>query len=218
MHSNLLRQVRLWFESGLTATTHRARNFVLKSSIPESAYDPESHDMIFELFSQEDGSTTRRYGGTGLGLAICKQLCGLMGGEIGVNSSLDQKTTFWFTACFKPGTRAWHEHTLSDLEDPASLRVLIVDDNSTNRDILIHQLAAWEISAESADSGESALRHLRSSARSGSPLPPRDTRLAYAWNGWIAARQRNSSRFGHRQDTPDHADFCRGGRWWTVHG
>jgi len=130
---------------------------------------PESHEMIFELFSQEDGSTTRRYGGTGLGLAICKQLCGLMGGEIGVNSSSDQKTTFWFTACFKPGSRAWHEHTLSDLEDPASLRVLIVDDNSTNRKILIHQLAAWEINAESADSADSALRHLRSSARSGSP-------------------------------------------------
>jgi two-component system sensor histidine kinase/response regulator len=130
---------------------------------------PESHAMIFELFSQEDGSTTRRYGGTGLGLAICKQLAGLMGGEIGVNSSPGEKTTFWFTACFKSGTRAWHEHTLSDLEDPGSLRVIIVDDNSTNREILVHQLAAWDITAESAENGESALLKIRSAAGRGSP-------------------------------------------------
>jgi two-component system sensor histidine kinase/response regulator len=130
---------------------------------------PESHDMIFELFSQEDGSTTRRYGGTGLGLAICKQLAGLMGGEIGVNSSPGDKTTFWFTASFKSGTRAFHEHTLSDLEDPGSLKVLIVDDNETNREILVHQLAAWDITADSAENGESALALLQNAANHRSP-------------------------------------------------
>jgi two-component system sensor histidine kinase/response regulator len=174
--TNLVSNALKFTEAGEVVV--RVRSDGDKSSGPKFRFEiidtgigirPESHELIFELFSQEDGSTTRRYGGTGLGLAICKQLCGLMGGEIGVNSSPDQKTTFWFTAGFKPGTREWHEHTLSDLEDPASLRVLIVDDNSTNREILIHQLAAWEISAESTDSGESALRHLKSSAKNGSP-------------------------------------------------
>ena len=130
---------------------------------------PDSQQLIFELFSQEDGGTTRRYGGTGLGLAICKQLAELMGGEIGVQSQPGERTTFWFTACFESGDRDWHEHTLSDLEDPASLRVIVVDDNTTNREILVHQLAAWQIRADCADSGESALNKLRHAASAGAP-------------------------------------------------
>jgi len=130
---------------------------------------PESQSMIFELFSQEDGSTTRRYGGTGLGLAICKELAQLMGGEIGVRSKPAAGTTFWFTTYFEPGSRAWHEMTLSDLEDPESLRVLLVDDNATNREILQHQLASWEIQSEAVDSGPAALRELTQAAATGSP-------------------------------------------------
>jgi len=130
---------------------------------------PASQELIFELFSQEDGSTTRRYGGTGLGLAICKQLAELMGGTIGVDSVPNKGTTFWFTVNFAQDTRAWHETTLSDLEDPGSLRVLIVDDNSTNREILLHQLGAWGIHADSAADGPGALTQLTTSARSGTP-------------------------------------------------
>jgi two-component system sensor histidine kinase/response regulator len=130
---------------------------------------PESQSMIFELFSQEDGSTTRRYGGTGLGLAICKELAELMGGEIGVRSKPAQGTTFWFTTRFEPGSRAWQERTLSDLEDPGSLRILIVDDNATNCEILLHQLASWEIQAVAVDSGPSALQELARAQQSGSP-------------------------------------------------
>jgi len=130
---------------------------------------PESQEMIFDFFSQEDGSTTRRYGGTGLGLAICKQLVELMGGEIGVESNGSDGTKFWFTAQFDHGNADWQNQTLSEISDPAALRVLIVDDNATNREILLHQLAAWQIHADSASNGPEALTLIRSHANAGSP-------------------------------------------------
>jgi len=130
---------------------------------------PESQEMIFGLFSQEDGGITRRYGGTGLGLAICRQLTELMGGETGVESEPGKGTTFWFTAVFETGSRAWHEQTLSDLKDPASLRILIVDDNATNREILEHQLAAWNITTHAVEDGPAALHQLADAADAGTP-------------------------------------------------
>ncbi len=96
-------------------------------------------EHIFERFAQADASTTRKHGGTGLGLAICKRLVEYMNGEIGVSSEVGKGSEFWFTAEFPIVPKAV-EPTLVDLEVLTGKRVLVLDDNETNRQILREQL------------------------------------------------------------------------------
>ena len=131
---------------------------------------PENQSMVFELFSQEDGSTTRRYGGTGLGLAICKQLVELMGGEIGVSSTLGEGTTFWFNLQFLLGDQDVPKESLERLADCMPLNVLVVDDNATNREILEHQLGAWGISTHSVADAKQALFCLKEAVSIDAPF------------------------------------------------
>lgn len=130
----------------------------------------ENQSMVFELFSQEDGSTTRRYGGTGLGLAICKQLVELMGGEIGVQSVLGEGTTFWFNLQFALGDQDVPREGLERLAECMPLNVLVVDDNATNREILQHQLGAWDISSHAVADAQNALACLKQAADSNLPF------------------------------------------------
>ena len=120
--------------------------------------DTENVSRIFDSFSQEDGSVTRRFGGTGLGLAISKQLVELMDGEIGVESTQGEGTTFWFRITLESLPRRSHAETV-DLEDA---RVLIVDDNVTNLEILESQLSSWGVDVTQAASGRKALDALDS--------------------------------------------------------
>jgi signal transduction histidine kinase/CheY-like chemotaxis protein/HPt (histidine-containing phosphotransfer) domain-containing protein len=113
---------------------------------------------IFNAFSQADSFTTRKYGGTGLGLAICRQLAGLMGGEIGVHSKVNRGSTFWFEVRLEPVVDA--TQVLPPLE-LAGLRALIVDDNASHREILQQQLQSWGVEVVAADSGAAALAALR---------------------------------------------------------
>jgi two-component system, sensor histidine kinase and response regulator len=128
----------------------------------------ETQERLFQAFSQGDGSTTRKYGGTGLGLAIAKQLVQMMGGDIGVMSEPGKGATFWFTACLEKGVA--HPQTVSvQRRDLIGLRVLIVEDNATNRHILHHQLSSWGMYSDSVENGPQALSLLRAAAARGKP-------------------------------------------------
>ncbi|HEY0793937.1 MAG TPA: response regulator [Chthoniobacterales bacterium] len=127
----------------------------------------EAQGRLFQAFSQADGSTTRRYGGTGLGLAIARQLVAIMEGEIGVQSEPGRGSTFWFTAQLDKQTEDARapERPTGDLRG----RVLVVDDNPTNCQILRQQLATWKMRAGSAEGGEEALKLLRTAVAQGNP-------------------------------------------------
>ncbi len=127
----------------------------------------EAQARLFHAFSQADETTTRKYGGTGLGLVICKQLSELMGGAVGIRSAAGLGSTFWFTANLEKSDEPEGPH-----KPPASLanfRVLVVDDNATNRQILRHQIFAWKMRKGSAAGGREALNILREAAAVGQP-------------------------------------------------
>jgi PAS domain S-box-containing protein len=122
--------------------------------------------MLFDKFTQADESITRRYGGTGLGLAISKQLAAMMGGEIGVNSQPGEGTEFWFT--LKLGRQA--EAPPESLTELQRVRVLIVDDNATSREMLTRRLTSWGMRPSVAASGGSALYALLQAVEEGDPF------------------------------------------------
>ncbi len=121
---------------------------------------PERIDRLFEPFRQVDASTTRKYGGTGLGLAISKHLVELMGGRIWVESEVGKGTTFYFTIVAEavPGTRK--VYLRGAMPELRGRRVLLVDDNATNRRILAYYLERWGLRATVATSGPEALQRI----------------------------------------------------------
>lgn len=127
----------------------------------------EDHHKLFESFAQADASTTRRYGGTGLGLAISRRLTEVMGGEIGLDSEPGHGSKFWFVLDLPIGPPATDTAAL-----PASLsgrRVLVVDDNATNRLVLETQLASWGMLPVAVPDAASAMREYRSAKSAAEP-------------------------------------------------
>jgi two-component system sensor histidine kinase/response regulator len=129
----------------------------------------DRQDRLFKSFSQVDSSTTRRFGGTGLGLAICKRLSEMLGGEIGYQSNEDGGSTFWFTARFQKQARI--------VGDPIRLpteirkkRVLVVDDNMTNREVISNYLNIWGCRSRAASNGPEALKLLYRSVEEHDPF------------------------------------------------
>jgi PAS domain S-box-containing protein len=121
---------------------------------------PEKIETVFDAFTQADSSVTRKYGGTGLGLAISKQLVELMGGNIMVESKPGQGSTFSFTAQFAIETEV-KEHKEKSVLDMKGVRVLVVDDNETNRMILRTSLSKLGACVTEADDGEHGLSEFK---------------------------------------------------------
>jgi len=127
---------------------------------------PEKQRLIFEAFAQADGSTTRTFGGTGLGLTISSRLVEMMGGQIGMESQLGEGSCFHFRVPVRVAKPAASPQAMERAE-LAGLRVLVVDDNFTNRRILGEMLARWGMKPVLAASGGAALARLQESRRSG---------------------------------------------------
>jgi signal transduction histidine kinase/CheY-like chemotaxis protein/ligand-binding sensor domain-containing protein len=130
----------------------------------------EKQRVIFDAFSQADGSTSRKYGGTGLGLSISSRLVEMMGGRIEVDSEVGLGTTFHFDACFAVHTDTAARSLVSHPSRLTGLRVLVVDDNATNRRILTEILSQWHLKLSLADGGEEALLALEQAKSRNQPF------------------------------------------------
>ncbi|KAA5543144.1 response regulator [Roseiconus nitratireducens] len=126
----------------------------------------DKQQKIFEAFGQADSSTTREYGGTGLGLAISTQLVSMMGGNIWVESEVGQGTTFHFTIEMKVISDR-DKKRRANLVSLKEMRVLVVDDNQTNRRIFEEMLKSWSVTATSVDNPLSGLAELSQANQSG---------------------------------------------------
>ncbi|HTQ60308.1 MAG TPA: response regulator [Candidatus Solibacter sp.] len=128
---------------------------------------PEKQKLIFDPFTQADTSTTRKYGGTGLGLTISSRLVNMMGGKIWLESQPGSGTEFHFTVAFNRSHAAVAEEPLVSPEPLRGVKVLVVDDNRTNRRVLESLLARWEMNPTSAGGGDAALAELVAARNAG---------------------------------------------------
>ncbi|GLR41963.1 hybrid sensor histidine kinase/response regulator [Mesorhizobium amorphae] len=128
----------------------------------------EKLQNVFEKFAQVDGSSTRRHEGTGLGLAIAARLVDLMGGKIGVESEIGRGSVFWFAVPLPA-----HQQAASDEIVPVDVtgaRVLVIDDNPVNREILLEQLKSWSFDCAAAESGAVGLAFLDRASQLGASV------------------------------------------------
>ncbi|HAP36637.1 MAG TPA: hypothetical protein DCQ28_12130 [Bacteroidetes bacterium] len=149
----------------------KENNVMLRFSVRDTGIGiPENKiGLLFGKFSQVDASTTRKYGGTGLGLAISKQLAELMGGEAGVKSKEGNGSEFWFTVRLEQQEIGKQKEIILPA-DLRGIRVLIVDDNATNREILNIRLISWGMRTTEVNGGSDALRVLNNAIDENDPF------------------------------------------------
>ncbi|MCF6194721.1 MAG: ATP-binding protein, partial [Kangiellaceae bacterium] len=148
-HDNLDTQLKLLFEVHDTG----------------SGIAVEQQQLIFESFTQVDGSITRRHGGTGLGLSISRQLLEMMGSELKLHSVLGQGACFSFELCLpRSHQESRKKANISSLQ---GVKILVVDDNATNREILNSQLSHWGIDCYCVANGAQAINYLQEAKQQG---------------------------------------------------
>ncbi|MBI5164422.1 MAG: response regulator [Magnetospirillum sp.] len=127
----------------------------------------EARDLLFDRFTQADSSTARRFGGSGLGLAISKRIVEAMGGEIGFDSVANGGSTFWFSVPLREGELM--SDAVAEGNPLAGLRVLVVDDDTTNIEVFSHQLTRWGAEVGTAGNAVAGLTQVRNALAAGQP-------------------------------------------------
>jgi two-component system sensor histidine kinase/response regulator len=155
----------------------------------------EAQADIFNAFSQADSFTTRKYGGTGLGLAICRELAALMGGQMGVDSVVGRGSIFWFEVRLAAILETSPTFTRLPRMRLVGLRALIVDDNSSNREILAQHLKSWGVEVVAAESSRDALAVLDAEASSRFDFALLDDQMPGMDGIELAKRIRQEPRF-----------------------
>ncbi len=128
---------------------------------------PEKQSLLFQTFTQVDGSNTRKYGGTGIGLVICKQIVELLGGEIRVQSQINKGSEFTFTIKAGKSDKQFEIQTMTDIR---GLKILYIDDNKTTMEVIAAQLSAWKTEAVYTDTATDGLRRLTEASLSNEPF------------------------------------------------
>ncbi|MGB7722391.1 MAG: response regulator [Bryobacteraceae bacterium] len=152
------------------AESHDPDSILLRFTVRDSGIGipAEKRELVFEAFTQADGSTTRRYGGTGLGLTISARLVAMMGGRIWLESEVGRGTQFHFT--IRCGIGKAESPAIEEQVSLAGIPVLVVDDNSTNRRVFAETLRRWGMQPEVVGSAAAALARLREACDAGSPF------------------------------------------------
>jgi signal transduction histidine kinase/CheY-like chemotaxis protein/HPt (histidine-containing phosphotransfer) domain-containing protein/HAMP domain-containing protein len=151
-------------EVAVTVTAERTpdHRFMIHLAVRDTGIGiaPDRMDRLFRMFSQADASTTRHYGGTGLGLVISKRLSELMGGTMWVESVLGEGSTFHVTVSASAAPSQPRVYLAGAVPQLDGKRLLVVDDNATNRRILMLQAQGWGLAVQAAASGAEALSYL----------------------------------------------------------